>query len=274
MLAKQTFGLACSLVARHLPQDWRREHGTQPVLLEAYVDPQQQQGTCYQASSWQNLGLTKGSPASGAQPARTPKHVWVRPLHPEFREILCQGPPQAVRQGRQSAQADPNFVQLWQGLLDTLTRIANDYDRQWVRRRRTLNTLLVVLFVVRIVFQPDNRGYATVLQELWDHCRDLNLPLPSWPVTPAAICRARAKVSEDVFLRIHRELLAACPPETPHSLGCGTPHLRRRWLQAQLAAAPGRSQLSGPGTDRLLSCRLHKEAQQRAEGPKVLISLS
>ncbi len=90
-----------------------------------------------------------------------------------------------------------------------------------MRRRRTLNTLLVVLFVYRIVFQPDNRGYATVLQELWDHCRDLNLPLPDQPVTPAAICRARAKVSEDVFLRIHRELLAACPPETPHSLWCG-----------------------------------------------------
>ncbi len=76
------------------------------------------------------------------------------------------GPPKAGRPRRQSAQADAKCVQVWQGLLDTLLRIANDYDREWVRRRRTLNTLLVVLLVVRIVFQPDNRGYATVLQAL------------------------------------------------------------------------------------------------------------
>ncbi len=223
---------ALALAARQLPQDWQREHGTQPVLLETYVDPQHYRGTCYQAAGWQNLGSTKGTPASGTQAARTPKQVWVYPLHPDFRKILRQGPPKAVRQRRpappqagrqrrQSAQADAKFVQLWQGVLDTLTRIATDHDREWVRRPRKLNTLLVVLFVYRIVFQPDKRSYATVLEELWDHCRELNLPLPSQPVTPAAICRARFKVSENFFLRVHRELLAARPLEAPHSLWCG-----------------------------------------------------
>ena len=60
-----------------------------------------------------------------------------------------------------------------------------------------------------------------MLEQLWEQCRALGLQLPQRPVTPAAICRARAKVDEQVFLRIHRAVLAECPPDTPHSLWRG-----------------------------------------------------
>ena len=43
------------------------------------------------------------------------------------------------------------------------------------RRRRVLNTLLVVLFVFRLVFAPDRQGYAVTLAELWAQCRRLGL---------------------------------------------------------------------------------------------------
>ena len=216
-LASHALGLA----ARQLPDDWQRAHGSRPVLCETYVDPQLHRGTCYRAAGWQCLGLTTGARATASQPARTPKQVWVRPLRQDFRSILLNGPPQRTRQRREPASADASFVQLWQGLIGTLTRVASAYDREWVRRQRTLNTLLVVLFVYRIVFTPDSRGYATVLAELWAQCRALDLALPERPVTPAAICRARAKVSEEVFLRIHRAVLAECPPDPPHSLWLG-----------------------------------------------------
>lgn len=216
-LASHALGLA----ARQLPHDWQRAHGARPVLLETYVDPQQHRGTCYRAAGWQCLGLTTGARASASQPARTPKQVWVRPLRPDFRAILLNGPPRRIRPRRQPARADASFVQLWQGLIGTLTRLACAHDREWLRRQRTLNTLLVVLFVYRIVFTPDSRGYATVLEELWQQCRALGLALPQRPVSPAAICRARAKVSEEVFLRIHRAVLAEFPPDQPHSLWLG-----------------------------------------------------
>ena len=216
-LASHALGLA----VRQLPHDWQRAHGSRPVLCETYVDPHKHRGTCYLAAGWECLGLTTGARASASQAARTPKQVWVRPLHKDFRSILLNGPPKRVRQKRQPAQADAAFVQLWQGLIGTLTRLAADHDRSWVRRQRTLNTLLVVLFVYRIVFTPDSRGYATVLEQLWEQCRALDLHLPQRPVTPAAICRARAKVDEQVFLRIHRAVLAEFPPDTPHSLWRG-----------------------------------------------------
>ena len=216
-LASHALGLA----VRQLPDDWQRAHGSRPVLCETYVDPRLHRGTCYRAAGWQCLGLTTGARATASQPARTPKQVWVRPLRQDFRSILLNGPPQRTRQRREPASADASFVQLWQGLIGTLTRVASAYDREWVRRQRTLNTLLVGLFVYRIVFTPDSRGYATVLEELWAQCRALDLALSERPVTPAAICRARAKVSEEVFLRIHRAVLAKCPPDPPHSLWLG-----------------------------------------------------
>ncbi len=216
-LASHALGLA----VRQLPHDWQRAHGSRPVLCETYVDPQKHRGTCYLAAGWQYLGLTTGARASASQPARTPKQVWVRPLHKQFRSILLDGPPKRTRQKRSPAQADDAFVQLWQGLIGTLTQLASDHDRTWVRRQRTLNTLLVVLFVYRIVFTPDSQGYATVLEQLWEQCRALDLQLPQRPVTPAAICRARAKVDEQLFLRIHRAVLAEFPPDTPHSLWRG-----------------------------------------------------
>ena len=100
-------------------------------------------GTCYRAAGWQCLGRTTGARATASQPARTPKQVWVRPLRQDFRSILLNGPPQRTRQRREPASADASFVQLWQGLIGTLTRVASAYDREWVRRQRTLNTLLV-----------------------------------------------------------------------------------------------------------------------------------
>ena len=46
-----------------------------------------------------------------------------------------------------------------------------------MQRRRLLNTLLVVLFVFRLVLAPRNQGYAATATELWDQCRQLDIPL-------------------------------------------------------------------------------------------------
>ena len=47
-------------------------------------------------------------------------------------------------------EAEDRFVQLWQGIISTVVRVAGEYDRQWQQRQRVLNTLLVVLFVFRL----------------------------------------------------------------------------------------------------------------------------
>ena len=97
---------ALALAARQLPQDWRQLHGYRPVLLETYVDPQRHAGTCYKAANWQCLGETAGRGAMGGVPAKTPKQVWVRPLHPHWRAILLHGPRATARRWHYPPHSD------------------------------------------------------------------------------------------------------------------------------------------------------------------------
>ncbi len=220
---------ALGLVVRQLPQDWQRQHGYRPVLVETFVDLEQYKATCYRAANWQYLGQTQARGAMGGVAAKTPKGVYVHPLHPDWRTILLHGPPAAARPRRQRPRqprpgppADERFVQLWQGVIGTVVRVAGEYDREWLRRQRVLNTLLVILFVFRLVFAPERRGYGTVLAELWEQCRRLEVALPQpQPVSAAAICKARAKLHEDVFRRVHRAILARAPRDEPGQLWHG-----------------------------------------------------
>ena len=212
-LASKALGQA----VRQLPRDWERQHGFRPVLVQTFVDPQRHRGTCYRAAGWQRLGRTPGRSARGSDPARTPKDVYVRPLHRDWRKMLHEGPPKAPRrQGkpRPAVAAGEGFVQLWQDIIGSVARVARAYDAEWIQRRRVLNTLLIVQFVFRLVFAPDRRGYATVVGELWDQCQRLGLELPRRePVSAAAICKARAKVGAAVFRDIHRAVLEQAGPQ-------------------------------------------------------------
>ena len=77
---------------------------------------------------------------------------------------------------------------MWARVLADVVRVTSEWDREWMQRRRLLNTLLLVLFVFRLVLAPRNQGYAATATELWDQCRQLDIPLPqSVPVSPGAV---------------------------------------------------------------------------------------
>ena len=83
-----------------------------------------------------------------------------------------------------------------------------------------LNTLLVMLFVFRLVFAPRRQGYVTTLAQLWAQCRTLEVPLPQpQPVSDAAMCKARPKVDETVFQQFHAEILRCADQPGPAWLG-------------------------------------------------------
>ena len=194
-VASKVLGLA----VWQLPEDWQRRHGSRPALVETFVDPQWHKATCYRAANWQFLGLTQGSKAKGKAPAKTPQGVYVYPLRPDWRTVLLHGPHAATRRRQPAARAaeqpaaGDGFVRMWQGILGTVARVASEHDREWLQRQRVINTLLVVLFVCRLVFVRDRQAYALTLAELWEQCRRLGVTLPQ-PVSASSVCAARAKV--------------------------------------------------------------------------------
>lgn len=80
-----------SLAVKRIGDDWQERYGYSPVLLETFVDPQKYQGTCYKAANWIFLGQTAGRGRMDRYNKRpfTRKHIYVYPLHRDFRAILC-----------------------------------------------------------------------------------------------------------------------------------------------------------------------------------------
>ena len=205
-----------SMAAARLGDDWQAHHGYRPVLMETFVDPSRFKATCYRAANWQYLGQTKGRAARHKVAAKGPKDVYVYALTHNAKSLLINGPkPTRKTRNRpvltppKRLQADDPFVQLWQTIIGTVIDVAEDFDRQWQQRKRRLNTLLIMLFVFRLVLSDNRQGYTTTIAELWEQCRVMGVPLPQeTPVAASAFCAARAKLDEDSFKQLHARLLA------------------------------------------------------------------
>ncbi len=78
-------------LARRVADDWEERWGYRPVLMETFVDPQHHAGTCYRAAGWETLGMTsgRGIVRPGKQYTTTPKTIFAKPLHQQFRTLLC-----------------------------------------------------------------------------------------------------------------------------------------------------------------------------------------
>jgi hypothetical protein len=78
-------------LARRIRQDWLARWGYQPVVLETFVDPLRFKGICYQAAGWTCLGQTtgRGLRRPGRDYQTQPRLMFVRPLVPDFRSLLC-----------------------------------------------------------------------------------------------------------------------------------------------------------------------------------------
>lgn len=79
-----------ALATRRLSWDWQARYGHPVWLAETFVEMDRFAGTAYQAAGWLHLGLTTGRTRQDRH--RTLQHprksVWVRPLHPAFRQRL------------------------------------------------------------------------------------------------------------------------------------------------------------------------------------------
>lgn len=197
---------ALSMATRQLPGEWEKRHGCRPAICETFVDPTRFDGACYRAANWTVIGMTAGR-RSGSR-AKPPKQILVLPLDPGFRAVLKGENRTPQRRKPPLPERDDPYVAMWMKIIDAARELAAAHDRQWMKRRRVLDSLIVVLFVFRLVLSRGDKGYATVLAELWGQCRKLGIAPPQRdPVAASSICKARAKVHEDLFLDLHREIL-------------------------------------------------------------------
>ena len=205
-LASHTLELA----KRQLADDWQERYSYRPVLCETFVDQEHFTGAAYRAANWQRIGETQGGTS------KAPKAVYVLPLVEDSCAILrgerpaetAKKPLTTVQKGRASAK-DKRFHGQWERIVNTAVAVAEREDKCWQKRRRVFNSLLIILFVFRLVVSREAQGYKTALSELWEHCRDAGIPLAQEkPPVPSTASEARDKLDERAFKRLHRAILA------------------------------------------------------------------
>ncbi|MCD6294415.1 MAG: IS4 family transposase [Deltaproteobacteria bacterium] len=209
--------LALSLAAKHLGDDWVKAYGYRPVLLETYIDPTKYLGTAYQAANWIYLGKTQGR---GFDPKhenkKTRKDIYVYPLNPDWRRSLTGGHQAEALKKRyrndvkasHTLQVEDSFVMLWEKVVHIIQEVAEAADEQWRVRKRVINSMLIILLIFRLVTSKNSQGYGTTIDELWDNCKRLNIPLAQKGViASSSFCVARKKMDERVFKQINQRIL-------------------------------------------------------------------
>jgi hypothetical protein len=79
-----------SLAITALPDDFARQFGYRPWLVESFVDTSSYSGTCYRAANWIAVGATKGRGRQDRfkQSALSVKAIYVYPLESGFRQRM------------------------------------------------------------------------------------------------------------------------------------------------------------------------------------------
>jgi hypothetical protein len=80
-----------SRIMARLSADWQARYGHPVLVVETFVDPEQFQGTVYQAANWSELGLTRGNGRIARDYYENhdrPKRLFARELEPNARRSL------------------------------------------------------------------------------------------------------------------------------------------------------------------------------------------
>jgi len=80
-----------AMAARRLAEDWNARYAYRPLVLETFVERPRHAGTCYRAANWTYVGQTQGrGKLDRAHRRQQPvKDVYLYPLRPDFRQLLC-----------------------------------------------------------------------------------------------------------------------------------------------------------------------------------------
>lgn len=217
---------ALSLVSRQIADDWQAMHAVRPVLIETFVDDSRYSGTCYQAANWQGIGKTSGKDwkADTKNLDGTVKSIFVQPLQANFRAVLKNLP-----DVHKKSTLDTDFLNLWGNVVATISEVAADFDALWQKRKRLIDSLLLVFLIFRLVLSKNSQSYGTTISEFWHHCHRMKFPLPQKaPICASAFADARKKLDESIFQVLNTRILQV-----------GEDKLQQRWFGHHLFAVDG-----------------------------------
>lgn len=145
-LASRALGLALKALPRH----WEDLYGYRPLMAETFTDIEQYAGTCYKASNWLPLGLTKGFQRHRADYFRKhdrPKKLWIKSLNRNSLRILTgMDVPKAYRKALNHQTPERDLALNKSQMLDLRTHFQKHFkDPRRNNRTYPASSLLVFM---------------------------------------------------------------------------------------------------------------------------------
>ena len=100
----------------------------------------------------------------------------------------------------------------WNNILIIIHGSSKFFDANWRKRIRKIDTMFLVVFIMKTVFSKSEAGYQTIIAEIWNDLKNSNiLPIQEKPFAASSVCEARqkldAKIIQDLSLNIVLEFL-------------------------------------------------------------------
>lgn len=150
-LASRALGLAL----KALPMHWKARYGYSPLMAETFTDIEQFEGTCYKASNWTALGLTKGFQRHRAdyfQKHGRPKKLWVKSLNRNSLRILtCFDVPAAYEPGLNHDTPERDLALKKAQMQNLRTHFQEHFDDPR-RNNRTYPASSLLVFITMALF--------------------------------------------------------------------------------------------------------------------------
>ncbi len=93
----------------------------------------------------------------------------------------------------------------WTKVGELFEQTCRSTDPVWQKRRRVIDTRLLVVFILKLVLSRNRQGYGSSLGALWEACAGKGIALPC---TASSLCEARQKLPETVFKTLNDELIS------------------------------------------------------------------
>ena len=256
-----------SMASKQIADDWQDAHAYRPVLIETFVDSSRYSGACYQAANWESIGQTSGKLWSQNTSDGTVeiennnkngshKLIFVYPLQSNFKAILRNQKPKLHNE---QIKVDEHFVTLWGKVVAIISSVAQDFDKTWLKRRRVIDSLLLVFLIFRLVFSKNSQGYGTIISEFWFNCHKMKFPLTQKkPISASSFTDARKKLDEKIFKVLNSRIIDAYDKD----------EVQNKWFHHRLFAVDG-SKLNLP---RNLTNEGYKTPSDNANYPQGLLS--
>lgn len=221
------------------------------------MDTSRYSGTCYQCANWKCVGESSGKDWKGESEdgKGTVKSIYVYPLQSNFRAILRN-----IKSVEKEVVIDERFIILWGKVVGIISDVAQLFDARWQRRKRVIDSLLLVFLIFRLVFSKNSQGYGTTINEFWYNCHRMKFPLPQkQPISASSFTEARKKLDEEIFNVLNQRIIDACDEDDKRQY---------RWFGHRLFAVDG-SKLNLP---RELLKSGYKVPSDNAHYPQGLLS--